>query len=103
VALFDTGSIAYQGTTVTNSATLVFSSSPNGTALTNPVNPVILNQGTALIYVGAGTVTTTGGVPVPPGQFLLVSGAPPASNLWAITAAGSSTVVAGLATVAAVV
>lgn len=103
MALFDTGSIAYQGTTVTNSATLVFSSTPNGTALTSPVNPVIQNQGTALIYVGAGTVTTTGGVALPAGQFLFVSGSPPASGLWAITAAGSSTVVAGLATVAAVI
>lgn len=103
MALFDTGSIAYQGTTVTNSATLVFSSTPNGTALTSPVNPVIQNQGTALIYVGAGTVTTTGGVALPAGQFLFVSGSPPALGLWAITAAGSSTVAAGLATVAAVI
>ena len=103
MALFDTGSIAYQGTSVTNSATLVFSSSPNGTALTSPTGVVIQNQGTALVYVGAGTVTTTGGYPLPVGQFMYVSGAAPASNLYAITAAGSSTVVSGLATVAAVV
>jgi hypothetical protein len=101
VALFDTGSIAYQGTTVTNSATVVFSQSPNGTALTSPVGAVVQNQGTAIIWVGAGTVTTTGGVPLPPGQYLYVSGSAP--SLWAITSAGSSAVVAGLASVAAVV
>ncbi len=101
MALFDTGSIAYQGTTVTSSATLVFSSSPNGTALTNPVGAVVQNMGTANIFVGGGSVTTTTGTVLVPGQFLYVSG--PAQQMWAITASGSSTVQAGLATVAAVV
>ena len=101
MALFDTGSLAYQGTTVTNSATQVFSTSPNGTALTSPVGLLVQNQGTATVFVGAGTVTNTSGVALPVGQTLYVTGS--AINMWAITSAGSSTVVAGLATVAAVI
>lgn len=101
MALFDTGSIAYQGTTVTSSATVVFSQSPNGTALTSPVGAVVQNQGTVIAWIGAGTVTNTGGVPLSPGQFLYVSGSAP--SLWAITTSANCPVVAGLATVAAVV
>jgi hypothetical protein len=99
VALFDAGSSAYQGTTVTSSVTQVFSTS----GLTSPQGVVVMNQGTATVYVGGGSVTsaTAIGGTLLPGQFLYYSGA--AQNIWAITSAGSATVVAGLATVAAVV
>lgn len=98
MAIFDAGSLAYQGTTVTNSATQVYSAS----GLTSPQNLVVLNQGTAIVYVGGGTVTTTSGVPLTPGNQLVVGGSASLS-VWAITASGTATVVAGLATVDAVV
>ena len=96
--LFDAGSLAYQGTVVTNSATQVYSAS----GLTSPANLVVQNQGTAIVYVGGGTVTTTSGVPLPPGNQMTVSGSA-ALAVWAITASGTATVVAGLATVDVVV
>ena len=94
MAIFESGGTT---TSVTNSATQVFAAA----GYTSPAGLVIQNQGTALIWVGGGTVTTTSGVPVPAGQQLYVAG--PAQNCWAITAAGTSTVLAGLATLSAVV
>jgi hypothetical protein len=96
--IFDAGSSAYQGTTVTSSATAVFST----TGLTSPQNVTVMNQGTATIYVGGGTVTTTSGVQLLPGGQVTVTGQA-AQNLWAITASGTATAVAGLATVAVAV
>lgn len=95
--LFDAGSLAYQGTVVTNSATQVFSTS----GLTSPAGLVVQNQGPVGVFVGGGTVTTTSGQYLAPGGEMYVSGT--AYDTWAITASGTSTVVAGLATVAAVV
>lgn len=97
--LFDAGSLAYQGTVVTTSATQVFSTS----GLTSPAGVIIQNQGTATVWVGGSTVTAaaSGGPELAAGQEMYISGT--ASNLWAITSAGDATVVAGLATVAAVV
>lgn len=92
--IFDAGSSAYQGTTVTSSATQVFSTS----GLTNPRDVTVVNQGTAIVWVGGGTVTTTSGIQLNVGQQVTVNG--PAQALWAITSAGTATVVAGLATVA---
>ena len=97
MAVFDAGSPAYQGTTVTSSATQVFSV----TNLTSPWGVTVLNQGPSNVWVGAGTVTTSSGVLLISGAQLTVEG--PAQNLWAITASSTSTVIAGLATVAAVV
>ena len=94
MALFDAGSTAYQGTTVTNSVTQVFS--VNG--LTTPIGMVIQNQGTATIYVGGTAPASSGGVSVPlsSGQAMYISGS--AQTLSAITAAGNASVIAGLAT-----
>ena len=94
MALFDAGSTAYQGTTVTNSVTQVFS--VNG--LTTPIGMVIQNQGTATIYVGGTAPASSGGVSVPltAGQAMYISGS--AQTLSAITAAGNASVIAGLAT-----
>jgi hypothetical protein len=99
VALFDAGSSAYQGTTVTNSVTQVFSTS----GLTNPQGLVVINQGTATVYVGGGSVTSANAIggTLFAGQMLYFSG--PAQNMWAITAAGTSTVVAGLATTVGII
>jgi hypothetical protein len=99
VALFDAGSTAYQGTTVTSSVTQVFT--VNG--LTAPIGMVIQNQGTATIYVGGTAPAATGGVSVPlsAGQAMWISGS--AQTLSAITSAGNASVIAGLASVSAVV
>lgn len=91
-------SSATQGTVVTNSATQVFSV----TGLTSPREVTVVNQGTATVWVGGGTVTTTSGVQLNPGAQVTV-GSQAAQNLWAITSAGTATVLAGLATVDAVV
>ena len=95
MAIFST---ATQGTVVTNSATQVFSTS----GLTSPRDVTVVNQGTAIVWVGGGTVTTTSGVQLNVGAQLTV-GYQAAQNLWAITSAGTATVEAGLATVDAVV
>ena len=94
MALFDAGSTAFQGTTVTSSITQVFSTS----GLTSPRDMVIINQGTATVYVGGGSVTAANAIggTLLPGQELYISG--PAQNMWAITAAGNASVIAGLAT-----
>ena len=96
MAVFDAGSPAYQGTTVTSSATQVFSLS----GLTSPANVTVVNQGPQIVWVGGGTVTTTSGIQLISGAQVTVTGAP-AQNLWAITASATSTVIAGLATVTA--
>jgi hypothetical protein len=95
VALFETAGTA---TSVINSATAIFTAA----GYTSPRDVTVLNQGTAAVFVGGGTVTTTSGVYLPVGAQLTVGGAS-AQNLWAITASGTATVVAGLATVNAVV
>lgn len=95
MALFESAGTV---TSVTNSATEIFTVA----GYTSPAGFTCLNQGTAIVYVGGGTVTTTSGVPVAIGQQLTLSG-PVTQNQWAITASGTSTVVAGLATVNAVV
>lgn len=102
MALFDAGSLAFQGTTVTTTATQVFSTSPGGTALTSPQGLVVQNLGTATVYFGGSQVTASATAPtLAPGQYLYISGS--AQTMWAITASGSATVQAGLASVAAVV
>lgn len=95
MAIFETSGTA---TSVTNSATAVFSTA----GLTSPRDVTVLNQGTATVWVGGGTVTTTSGIQVNVGGQVTVGGQA-AQNLWAITSAGTATVVAGLATVNAVV
>jgi hypothetical protein len=95
VALFDAGSTAFQGTTVTNSVTQVFSTS----GLTSPQGVIVQNQGTATIYVGGASLTGSGGgtaLTLSPGQEMYISGT--AQNVYAITAAGNANTIAGLAT-----
>lgn len=61
-------------------------------------NVLVDNAGTATVYVGGGTaVSTTTGIPLLVGQQLLFQGT--AINLYAVTAAGTATVVTGLATI----
>lgn len=64
-------------------------------------NVTIFNAGTITAYVGVGTATTsTTGFPLASGNQLLLEGT--AVNLYACTASGTTTLVAGLATLATV-
>ena len=103
MAIFDVGSLAFQGpTSVTTSPTSIFSLSPGGTALTSPRDVTVLNQGTVnTIYVGGTGVTQYTGIPVGPGSQLTLQGT--AVALSACTSTSTSNVIAGLATVASVV
>jgi hypothetical protein len=95
VAIFESST---QGTVVTNSATQIFSTS----GLTSPVGLLVQNQGAVTVYLGGSSVTASAtGPALAAGQEAYFSGA--AQNLWAITASGSCPVLAGLASVAAVV
>lgn len=94
-----------QTTAVPNSATAVFN--PNATpfsTLAGPLKDVTLeNVGTVTVFIGQSTVTSSTGIPLLAGQQLTINGfSTPAGSggtvLYAITASGSSTVVAGLAT-----
>lgn len=90
------------GYTLGNGGTAYTVSSGSVTALyTAPAtyvrDVVVTNGGTAKIYVGQGTVSSTQGLPLPSGQSILLSG--PTENIYAITAAGTATAVVGLASV----
>ena len=98
MALFDAGSSAYQGGTVTTVATQVFSTS----GLTSPRDVTILNQGTATIFLGQSSVTAVTGLILPAGQQATVQGTA-ATLIYGITAAGSAVTAAGLATTAVVI
>jgi hypothetical protein len=103
VAIFDVGSLAYQTTTVVSgSASTIFNLSPGGTALTSPRDVTLINQGTVnTAYVGGTAATIYSGIPVGPGAQLTLQGT--ALTMTAITSTGTTTVIAGLATVASVV
>ena len=104
MAIFDVGSLAYQTTTVVSgSASTIFNLSPGGTALTSPRDVIIINQGTVnTAYVGGTGATLYGnGIPVGPGATLVLQGT--AVTMGAQTSTGTTTVVAGLATVLSVV
>ena len=98
------GDLAFQTTTVVSgSASTIFNLSPGGTALTSPRDVTIVNQGTVnTVYVGGTGATLAGnGLPVGPGSQLTLQGT--AVTLGAQTISGTSTVIAGLASVASVV
>ena len=99
VALFDAGGSAFTTKVVGTAAVQVFST----TGLTSPVGVVVQNQGTATVYHGGGSVTSANAIggTLLPGQMVYYSG--PAQNVWAITAAGSATTIAGLATTVGII
>lgn len=106
MAIFAAGSV--QTTTVTNSATKIFDTTSalyaTGAALTNVT---IVNTGSVACHVGIAAVTATG-APLNPGEQLTIYGyshikGDTTGDLYAITASGSTTVEAGLATVDATV
>lgn len=100
--IFDAGSLAYQSTTVGTIGTQFWTNSPGGTALTSPVNITAVNAGTVGCYVTGGSVISLNGVWLAPGGQITIAGTAQ-SALWAMTASGTTSVAAGLATVYAVV
>lgn len=102
MAIFDSGSLAFQSTTVGTVGTQFWTNSPGGTALTSPRDITFVNAGTVGCYVTGGSVISLAGVWVAPGGQMTVQGTAQ-SALWAMTASGTTSVAAGLATVVAVV
>lgn len=101
MAIFANGPGTQTTTVGTASGTVaIFSTTASG--LTGTLrNVTVFNAGTATIYVGGGTaVSTTTGIPLTTGQQLLFEGT--AINLYAVTSAGTATVVTGLPTLATV-
>lgn len=121
MAVFGGTAPAVQGpTTVTSSATQIFNttgtpiSSPsvNFTAGVNLGTLTLINTGQANCWVGTSSVTATTGLLLKPGEQLTIqngthiaaeSGAATSWNLYAITASGTTTVEAALATFPSVV
>ncbi len=95
--------------TVVTSGGTAFYAFPTTATLSNLT---LINVGTATAYLGgAGTPTTTTGVPLMPGAQLTIQGTSATGaansstvsfNLWAITAGGTTSIEASLATVVAV-
>lgn len=106
MAIFSSGSV--QTTTVTNAATKIFDSTSSlyatGAALTNLT---IVNVGSTTCFVGIAAVTVTG-LRLAPGQQLTIYGysyvkGDTTGDVYAITASGTTSIQAGLATVDATV
>jgi hypothetical protein len=106
MAIFSSGSV--QTTTVTNSATKVFDTTSSlyatGATLTNLT---LVNTGSTTCFVGIASVTTTG-LRLAAGQQLTIYGysyakSDTTGDVYAITASGTTTIQAGLATVDATV
>lgn len=102
MAIFDAGSLAFQQTSVGTVGTQFWTNSPGGTALTNPRDITFVNGGTVGCFVTGGSVVALTGTWLPPGAQHTFQGTAQ-SALWAMTAAGTTTLYAGLATVVAVV
>jgi hypothetical protein len=121
MAIFSGVAPALQGpTTVTSAATQIFDTigTPIGThtttftAGTNLGALTVINTGAANCWIGTASVTAVTGLLLKPGEQLTIqngthiaaeSGAATSWNLYAITASGTTTVEAGLATFPSVV
>lgn len=105
MAIFATGSI--QTTSVTTAATKVFdTTSALYTTGATLANVTLINTGAVACHVGIAAVTTTG-LTLNPGEQLTITGyshvkGDTTGDLYAITASGTTTVEAGLATDATV-
>lgn len=111
MAIFNGNLPACQTTTVTNSVTPIYSSTsfggvsfPTGVTLRDLT---VVNTGTVTCYVGGSAVSgSTTGVILAPGNQLTIQGWTAATAggnvMFAITAAGSTTVECSLATLASV-
>ena len=103
MAIFAT-SAATQTTLVNTSGELVFDTDASGVPTGASLPDVtIVNAGTVTCYVGQAAVSGTQGFPLLAGQQMLIRGylgnqASTAGDIYAITAAGTTTVRTGLAT-----
>lgn len=122
MAIFNVSPPAYQGAgagrnAVTNSATQIYSSTSvtvNSITYTFPTTVTlhdltIVNTGTVACYLGSSSVTAATGLPLKPGEQVTIQGAVVAAtsgvlgwNVYAITASGTTTTEASLATVVSV-
>lgn len=100
MAIFATGAGTPQTTSVTTSSAQIFNTAASGLSGTLK-NVLVCNAGTVTAYVGAGNTNAAAvatSFPLAPGQELLLIGT--ALNLYAITNSGTTTLIAGLATLA---
>jgi hypothetical protein len=98
MAIFANGPATQTTSVTTTSGTataLIFNTAASGVTGTLP-SVIVINTGSVTAYVGGGTTITTGAMPLPAGYSLLLKG--PAVNLYALTASGTTTLVAGLGT-----
>jgi hypothetical protein len=102
VPIFDAGSTPFQQTSVGTVGTQFWTNSPGGTALTSPRDITVVNAGTVGCYVTGGSVIALSGVWLAPGGQMTVQGTAQ-SALWGMTSSGTTTTLASLATVVAVV
>jgi hypothetical protein len=112
VAIFDSGSDAFQTSTPGTAATLVFGGSTATLAGLSPAvtlrDVTIINTGATTCFVGSSSVTAAAGLPLKAGQQVTIQGwttttGTTTNDIYAITSSGTTTCNAGLATVAAVV
>lgn len=99
-------SAATQTTTVTNSATQIFNTSATGIPVGAALKKLtVMNTGSVNVYLGQSGVTSSTGLLLAPGQQVTYNNSwsyvrgSATGNVYAITASGTCTVVAGLATV----
>lgn len=97
-------SAATQTAAVTNSATLVFDSDASGIPTGAVIGDVtVVNTGATTFFVGQSTVTSSTGLRVPPGAQVTIAGFGAVQtstnyDIYAITASGTSSSLAGPAT-----
>jgi hypothetical protein len=99
MAIFANGPATQTTSVTTTSGTamaIVFNTAATGVTGTLR-NVLVINAGTATAYLGGGTTfTATTGFPVAAGSQLLLEG--PAINIYGLTSAGTTTLIAGLST-----
>jgi hypothetical protein len=112
MAIFDTGSAAYQTTTVTSGGQTAFNANSTALAALSPAvtlkDVTVMNVGSVTAYLGQSGVTATTGITLKPGQQITIQGytavtGTTTNNVFAITSSGSTVLLAGLASLASVV
>lgn len=105
MAIFANSAATQTTASVTTTATQIYNTAatgiPTGVTLKDLT---IINTGTVTIYLGQSTVTAATGLPLPAGAQITYNGyshaqGDTAGNVYAITASGTSSTIAGLATV----
>lgn len=117
--IFATG-VQQVSPTINTSASLIWDTDATSTTTFGPLGSqtvgnvlkdlVISNTGTATMYVGGASVTSSTGIPVNPGGYILlgsylatVTASSATGDLSAITSAGTTSALVGLSSVVSVV